>query len=412
MTAPQISSLKPSGQAEDSKVIGRPYRLDNIDFLRGLVIIIMALDHVRDYLGAGLVAQNPTSDDASLATFFTRIITHLCAPIFVFLAGTSAGLLAIRRSPQEVGRFLLTRGLWLVLIELVVVSQLWTFNFSGLPFLGGLVGLSFQVIGAIGVSMIVLGGLQLLGAKVCLILGLIIVVGHNSLDSFWPTPNFGETGVPLWVSLHAQMASSFGPFSLFIAYPPLPWIGIILLGYSAASLFNNSNEKQSLQWLVVGISMLLLFFLLRLTQAYGDPNEWKVYDDIELTLRSIFNVTKYPPSLLFTLLTLGVGSLILAAYHKIPRPIQSACITFGRAPFAVYIAHLLLIHSAACVLGVLQGFEIQQFFTLYFMFPNGYGLSLFGVYIAWVVLMIALYPFAAWMNRVKSQNKHWWLSYL
>ncbi|NVJ51559.1 MAG: DUF1624 domain-containing protein [Gammaproteobacteria bacterium] len=402
----------PTNTVEQGTSSKRNYRIENIDFLRGLVIVIMAVDHVRDYLGAGIVAQAPMSDDASLGTYLTRLMTHLCAPIFVFLAGTSAGLMTTRRSPKDLGYFLLTRGFWLILIELVVVSQLWTFNVTGLPFLGDRIGLAFQVIGAIGLSMMLLGLFQFLGSRACLILGLLILLGHNALDSVWPTPQTGQPNVPLWVGLHTQMGTAFGPLSLYIAYPPLPWLGIMLAGFGSASLFTAPAAKRNKQFLIIGGVMLLGFVILRWLQFYGDPNGWQSQASALLTLRDFFNVTKYPPSLLFTLLTLGVGSLIIAFADKVPAALKSVLVTFGKAPFAIYIAHLAVIHSLSIVLGMIQGFEAQQFLTMYFLFPEGFGVSLFGVYGFWLGIMAALYPLAKWVSRVKARRKDWWLSYL
>ncbi|WMS86799.1 DUF1624 domain-containing protein [Pleionea litopenaei] len=398
--------------AIDNVVEQRKYRIENIDFLRGLVIVIMAIDHVRDYLGAGVVAQAPMSDDASLGTYLTRLVTHLCAPIFVFLAGTSAGLMTARRSPRELSYFLITRGLWLIVIELAVVSQLWTFNITGLPFLGGLTGLAFQVIGAIGLSMMVLGLLQFLGARACLAIGILIVIGHNALDSVWPVPQMGQQNIPLWVGLHAQMGFAIGQLSFYIAYPPIPWIGIMLMGFGTASLFNRTPVEQKRLFLLIGLSLLVIFFVLRGSQIYGDPNTWQAQANGWLTLRDFFNVTKYPPSLLFTLLTLGVGCLILTIADHLPRLLRSIMITFGKAPFAIYIAHLLIIHSLSVLFGMYQGFEAEQFLTMYFLFPEGFGVGLLGVYGFWLCIMVALYPLAKWVSDVKSRRKDWWLSYL
>ncbi len=372
----------------------------------------MAIDHARDYLGEGIIAQNPTSDEASGLVYLTRLITHLCAPIFVFLAGTSAGLMTARRSPKALAKFLVGRGIWLILIELLIVSQLWSFNVTGMGLLGGKIVLSFQVIGAIGLSMVAVGIFQLLGARWCLIIGLLIIFGHNILDPIWPTPQRGSTNIPYWVALHTQVGYSFGPISIFFAYPPLAWIGIMLAGFGSASLFTQEESKRNQTFLLYGAGMILLFLILRITQFYGEPNIWETKESLALTVRDFFIVTKYPPSLLFTLLTLGIGCLLFSFADRFPKTLRSILITYGKAPFAIYIAHLFIIHCLSIALGVYQDFEAEQLMTLYFLFPQGFGVGLLGVYVFWLLIMISLYPLAKWVSEVKARRKDWWLSYL
>lgn len=212
----------------------RAYRMTSIDIVRGLVIVVMALDHVRDQLMVASV-QDPTAVASTGALlFFTRWITHICAPTFVFLAGVSAGLMARRKGPGELARFLVLRGLWLVLIEVLVISTALTFAPTGIAQLGGRTIVGLQVIWAIGASMVVLGGMQYLGVRACLAVGASIVLGHDLLDSVWPAASTtGHTG-PLWVALLARQAYAVGPFWVYFSYPVLPWIGIMLVGYASA----------------------------------------------------------------------------------------------------------------------------------------------------------------------------------
>src|SRR5512143_636563 len=215
----------------------RAYRLSGIDMLRGLAIVVMALDHVRDFFLTGAVLDPMGDPNIPPALFATRWITHFCAPVFVLLAGTSAGLMAARKTPSELGRFLLTRGLWLIVVEWFVISTAFTFAPGGLAEYGQLVLVPMQVIWAIGASMVVLAAAQFLGRGACLAIGLTIVCGHNLLDGTWPTVGMFEQGAPVWVALHSQMAAAVGPFMFIFIYPLLPWGGLMLIGYGSARVF-------------------------------------------------------------------------------------------------------------------------------------------------------------------------------
>jgi uncharacterized membrane protein len=392
----------------------RAYRLLSLDMVRGLVVVIMALDHVRDSFHAG-AAQEPLADpNVGAALFFTRWITHFCAPVFVFLAGTSAGLMAARKSPAQVGRLLLTRGVWLLFIEFFVISTAITLAPGGIEQIGGQVLIVLQVIWAIGASMVILAGAQRLGRSACLVLGAAIVLGHNLLDPIWPVPqSIFDTSQPLWVSLHAQMAIVAGPFFIAVAYPLLAWTGPMLLGFGSAGLFHLSpgvRERRLLRW---GIALTLAFVALRASGVYGDPNPWTAQDRGWLaTLLDFLNVTKYPPSLLFVLMTLGPAAMLAAHADSVPEPVRGVLATYGRAPFAFYVAHFYLIHTGSVVLGVAQGFAPSQLMTLMVFYPPGYGLPLPLVYVVWVAVVAALYPLVRWVAAVKARRSDWWLSYL
>jgi uncharacterized membrane protein len=213
----------------------RAYRLSSIDMLRGLVIVIMAIDHARDFFHAG-ASIDPLSDPGvGPALYFTRWITHFCAPVFVCLAGVSAGLMVARKAPADLFRFLLTRGLWLIVIEMFVISTAVSFSPGGVEQLGGKTLMFMQVIWSIGASMVVLAFAQFLGRRVCLALGALIVLGHNALDDVWPAPaGLLDTAPPLWVALHAPMSKILGPFQAVFLYPMLPWLGVMLLGFGAS----------------------------------------------------------------------------------------------------------------------------------------------------------------------------------
>jgi uncharacterized membrane protein len=387
--------------------------MSSLDILRGLVIVVMALDHVRDYFMIGSV-QDPTADPTTGPLLFaTRWITHFCAPTFVFLAGTSAGLMAARKSPSELASFLLTRGLWLIALEVLVISTASSFSPLGIAELGGRTYVGLQVIWAIGASMVVLAGAQFLGRRACLAIGAAIVLGHNLLDPVWPAAsNTGTTG-PLWAVLHARQLYEVGPFWVYFSYPLLPWIGVMLVGYGAAELFELPAKLRDQRLLRIGIGLVIAFVLVRALNVYGDPHPWHL--DPSRTAGSVMSflgTTKYPPSLLYILMTLGPAAIACAFAERLRGPVADALVTFGRAPLAFYIAHLYLIHALTILLGMAQGFAAQQFFTPYRFFPKGFGVGLAGVYLVWITVVVSLYPLCRWVAAVKARRRDWWLSYV
>ena len=391
----------------------RAYRLTSIDMLRGLVILIMALDHVRDFVMVGGV-QDPMSDpNISPLLFMTRWVTHFCAPVFVLLAGTSAGLMAARKSPSALAAFLATRGLWIIFIEVTVLSTAYTFAPFGLEQLGGRTLVILQVLWAIGASMIVLAGAQFLGVRACILIGAAIVLGHNLLDAVWPKNHPLETGSPLWVSLHAQMAYVAGHFQLLFFYPLLPWVGVMLLGYGAASIFQAAPEQRNSRLLRIGLALTAAFIVIRALDGYGDPHGWHLQAaGLLATVMSFLNVTKYPPSLLFLLMTLGPAAVVCAYADRFRGWFKDTLVMFGRVPFAFYIAHFYLAHALAVVIGVFQGFTVSQMMTLFVFNPKGFGLGLLGVYVAWLLVIVLLYPMCRWVTALKARRADWWLSYL
>jgi uncharacterized membrane protein len=392
---------------------GRAYRLSSIDMVRGLVVVVMAIDHVRDYFNVGGEADPMANPAVGAALFFTRWITHFCAPVFVFLAGTSAGLMTSRRTPSALGGFLFTRGLWLIFVEFVIVATGWSFAPGGMEQLDGRVGVVMQVIWAIGASMVVLSGAQFLGQRACLAIGGAVLVGHNLLDPIWPiTSGIFDANHPVWVALHAQMRTDVGPFSLFFIYPLLPWAGVMLVGYGSAAIFTAPAQRRDARLLAWGIAATAAFAALRGIGVYGEPNPWQVQATALATVIDFLNVTKYPPSLLFLLMTLGPAAMVCASADRVPDAIKRPLIVFGRAPFAFYVAHLYLIHALAVAFGVTQGFGAGQFLTYSFFFPKGYGVGLPGVYAAWLLVVAILYPLCRWVAAAKDRRRDWWLSYL
>jgi uncharacterized membrane protein len=394
----------------------RGYRISAIDMLRGLVIIIMALDHTRDFFMAG-ATQDPMSDpNASVPLFFTRWITHFCAPVFVFLAGTSAGLMAARKTPAELAIFLITRGLWLVFIEIFVVSTGISFAPLGDAIYAGKTFLMFQVIWAIGASMVLLGLCQFLGRRVCLALGAIIVLGHNLLDPVWPTmQDFPQFGAPLWIGLHTIVVKPLGPFFFISSYPLLPWLGIMLLGFGTSMLFQRPVALRNKALLLWGIALTAAFVVLRALDVYGDSNHWQSQDGGAVrTLLDFLNTTKYPPSLMFALMTLGPAAILCSFAEGWQGWLKDTLVMYGRVPFAFYIVHWYLLHSLCVLLGVIQGHPASALMTVPGAggFPQDYGLPLGGVYLVWALVVLSLYPWVRYMSGLKARSKSWWLSYV
>ncbi len=390
----------------------RAYRLTNIDFMRGLVIVIMALDHARDFFH-GFSGQDPMNDpNIAPELFFTRWVTHFCAPVFVLLAGTSAGLMASRKTSRALGGFLLKRGLWLIAVEWFVISTAFTFSPFGIAQMGGLTPVILQVIWAIGASMVLLAGAQFFGRRACLVLGLVLVVGHNLVDPFWPASDITSTDLPLWASLHTQMSAVLEPFLLVFVYPLPPWFGVMLIGYGAVGVFEREPRERDAWLLRAGITMTLAFIILRALDVYGDPNGWQTQSTLVGTTLDFLNTSKYPPSLLFLLMTLGPMSILCAFADRWHGWFKDTMVMFGRVPFAFYVAHFYVLHLLSVGLGMMQGFQLSQMWTFFIFYPEGYGFGLVGVYLVWAVVMLMLYPFCRAVAGVKARRRDWWLSYV
>ncbi|TFG97860.1 MAG: DUF1624 domain-containing protein, partial [Myxococcales bacterium] len=365
-----------------------PKRLTSIDTLRGLVMVIMALDHVRDMLGA---ARSRTLDfaDADAALFFTRWITHLCAPTFVLLAGTSAFLYgAQNRSKADLTRFLVSRGIWLVLVELSFVNFAWNLN------LGPAFVPVLQVIWAIGVSMLGLAALVWLPRPAIAAFGVAMILGHNLLDGIEPA---AEAASAAWVLLHVQGPLSIGGRPLaFVIYPLIPWIGVMALGYAIGPVFVGADPRRPRRLVGVGSLLILVFFAARLVNVYGEPSPWQPQAGLEAALIDFFDTTKYPPSLQFLLMTLGPACVLLGVLERAEGPLAASLATIGRVPFFFYVVHLYLIHLVALAVGVAQGFPVEQIAVLFVSYPPGFGVDLGAVYAFWIAIVLALYPACRW----------------
>jgi len=387
-------------------------RIESIDLLRGAVMIIMALDHTRDFFHK----ESFTDDPLNLATttpflYFTRWITHLCAPTFFFLAGLSAWLQSRRKTKKELSRFLITRGLWLVFVEITVV----TLAISGDIHYGVFI---LQTIWAIGISMVFLGLAVWLPFNVILFFGLLIVFGHNTLD-FAEKAHKGA--FPAWWDfLHiTSVLPLSGGHSVGIFYPFLSWTGLMFLGYCCGKIFSNvepARRKKIL--LALGFGLLIFFIALRATNLYGDPNPWTQQKDALYTFLSFMKVTKYPPSLLYTSVTMGISLLFLGLIKNTSSRIAKIIIVYGRVPFFYYILHFYLLHCIEIIFYLSRGHTVAQGMKgvpgLPFKFEMpGEGYSLWVVYAIWAFVVVALYPLCKWYDTYKTNHREkWWLSYL
>jgi uncharacterized membrane protein len=406
---PMSTLLLPDAQSGAYRAHSRPAaprpaparRLDHVDLLRGLVMVVMVLDHVRAYFTD--VRFDPTDlTRTSLALFGTRWITHFCAPVFVFLAGASAWIAGTRRTPAELSRFLVTRGLWLVFLEFTVITFGWYFT-TEMAF-----GLVAQVIWAIGASMVVLAGLIHLPRLAVAGFGAALVLGHNLLDGVAPD-RFGALA-PLWRALHVAGPLEVAP--VLVLYPVVPWVGVMALGYVAGPLVFARDGRAGQRLALVGLALTAAFVLLRALDVYGDPSPRLRQGDATLLLMSFLKVTKYPPSLFYLLVTMGPALVALAALRRARGRLAGIVVTFGRVPFLFYLAHIYLIHALAVAAGVAQGFPASAMRDVFLRMPEGYGFGLPVVYAIWLGVVALLYPLCRRYAELKERSQAWWLSYL
>jgi uncharacterized membrane protein len=414
-------------------------RFDSIDLLRGLVMVVMALDHTRGYFSDVRTYGPDNLYQASLALFLTRWITHFCAPTFVFLAGTGAFIYGSRvRSKFELAWFLVSRGLWLVILELTLVHWAWSFKFDFLENNGA------AVIWAIGWSMVALSMLIFLPAWLIGLFGLVMIVGHNMFDSVQPY-DWGSWGW-LWRILHAGGGLkpigpihvgglTLGPLNFGVGYPLIPWIGVMAAGYAFGQLFLLERPVRRRWFVIIGLTLTLAFVALRANNDYGDARKWsrpteteqnrekeqaafhgfpkpqRQMSDAEFSFCSCLNCTKYPPSLLYLLMTLGPAIFALALFEYDLGPVGRFFVVFGRVPLFFYLLHLPLIH------GLMVLCEWVRYGQSYWGvdpkdLPPGYGYSLPVVYLVWIGVVLILYPPCRWYADFKRRHRSAWLSYL
>jgi len=377
-----------------------------LDVLRGLVIVLMVIDHVRYFLSsARFDPTDPAQTTAAL--FFTRWITHFCAPVFMLLAGAGAYLsLGRGRTKPEVSRFLLTRGLWLLLLEFTVARFGWQFNLDyGFS--------SALVFWALGWSMIALAALVWLPVPWVAALGVLMIAGHNLLDGVEPG-DWGSLGW-LWTILHQPGLLTVGSgVQFFVLYPLIPWIGVMAAGYAFGQLATLPSSRRDRIYLVLGAALTVGFVLLRLGNWYGDPAAWTAQKTGWRIALSFLNTTKYPASLLFLLMTLGPAIALLPALERVRGPLAEMLLTIGRVPLFFWLLHVPLIHLVALAFSLARYGEIIPWLVRNppTPLPEGYGYGLAVVYAVTFAVVAALYPLCRWYAGVKRRRRDPWLSYL
>jgi uncharacterized membrane protein len=381
------------------------FRLESVDVLRGVIMILMALDHTRDFLGNTSIG--PTNlDQATVSLFFTRWITHFCAPVFFLLTGTGAYLSLRRKSRRQLSRFLFTRGLWLIFLELTIFRCLgFQFNFDYHMTI-------LNVLWALGWAMIVLSVLVYLPVALITALGLVLIAGHNLLDSV-------QSSNPIWTILHSPNFILQSPqHSVFIAYVLIPWVGVTAVGFGLGQIYSWASQRRRAFLWRAGLGAVAAFVILRGVNVYGDPLRWSRQKSAAFTVISFLNTNKYPPSLLFLLMTLGPALLLLWAVDgRTPRFLRPALI-FGKVPMFYYLLHIPLIHLIAVAVcyarygHVHWMFESPNVMQFPVTPPPGWGLSLPIVYLLWASVVIALFPLCRWFAGVKQRRSDAWLSYL
>lgn len=387
----------------------RKARIESIDLLRGVVIILMALDHVRMYLAEGGWYADPTN----LATttpllFFTRWITHFCAPVFIFLGGTSAFLYGSHRhSTREVSHYVLTRGLFLIFLELVVVNFGWTFDITfSFRFL--------QVIWAIGVSMVVLAGLVYLPKWAIFAFGMILIFGHNLLDPI-QVQGAGPQSL-IWYILHQNALVVFGPGAVvYFHYPLIPLVGLMALGYVFGVFYEEGfGAARRRKWLLgMGAAAILLFLILRGFNLYGEPSPWRPQPDLVGSVMSFLNTTKYPASLQFLLMTIGPALVFLALVERVKDRVSETILTYGRVSLFFYMAHIYMIHIVTLAALAASGRSWTHTIVTAQVYLSeslaDFGFPLYVVYLIWVAVMVAMYPPSKWYRAYKKRHPEKWL---
>jgi uncharacterized membrane protein len=397
-------------QPDQSKPSIRAYRLASLDTLRGLLMLLMAIDHVRDYFSnVTIEPEDPLHSWPAL--FATRWITHLCAPGFILLAGASIYLQRRRKSPAQLTRILLLRGLWLIFVEIFVVTFGWLYGF-GTPFL--------QVIWAIGLCMMVMAALQWLPISIIAGFGAITVLGHDLFDRVRPQ------SLGLWANawriIHSRGPLVFhGHRVALVVYPIVPWIGVMALGYCFGQVLTKPAESRQRYSVLIGLICLVAFTILRALHGYGDPGSgFQHLGSPERTAMSFLSAQKYPPSLHFLLATLGVVLLLFALTDKLTlsHPFHwmvGLLKVYGRVPFLFYVAHIYLAHALALIVTAATHGDWRFWVTPAIDFSShlpGWGYSLPIVYLFWLVVIAALYLPCAWFGQLKDRHSAWWLTLL
>ncbi len=390
-------------------------RLTSVDALRGAIMILMALDHTRDFIHAGAMAFSP--EDLTRTTpilFLTRWITHICAPTFMLLAGAGAFLRLDReKSPRLLSRFLWTRGLWLIVVELTVMRL--GMNFS----LGPPSPLLLIVLTALGLSMIVLAALIHLPRSWLFALSVAVIVLHNLLDPIQAS-RFGAWAW-MWNLLHQPGVFMVGALPVVVSYPLIPWFAVMALGFSCGPVLLIDAVRRRRVLLTTGALLTMAFVLVRAVNMYGDPSPWSAQTSSLFTILSFLRTTKYPPSLQFLLMTIGPASIALALLDRVPARAGSVLAVVGRVPFFFYVVHFWILHIVEGVLAFVRYGRASLTFLLHplpsmggprELFPQNFGHPLWVVYVVWIGVVVGLYPICRWFAELKQRRRDWWVSYL
>lgn len=376
-------------------------RIGSVDIVRGLAMVFMALDHIRDYVSRDHFQPEDLSR-GSAALFATRWFTHFCAPAFFLLAGTGIGLSRGMNDRAALSRFLATRGLWLLVLDLVITPVLWQFGPPPIPALA-------LTLWALGWSMIVMALVIHVDTRIVLFTALVLIAGHNLFDGLKvTTPGLSQ----LWSFLHAR--GFLVPGALIVVYPLIPWVAVMALGYVLAALYRGDAARRRSILLWAGSGAVLLFVVLRLMNGYGNPTQWAWQRSPALTVASFLNVTKQAPSLMFLAMTLGPIFVLLALTERARGPVAEWLAVYGRVPLVYYVLHIAVSHLVALPLPFIQGGEWMRLGILTDIesFPDWYGLGLPGVYLYWgLVVALCYYP-CRWWARLKATRTDWWLRYM
>jgi len=394
-----VASDPPAGAAQ--MLVSR--RLDVIDALRGLVICLMVLDHVRDFIHRDAFLYDPLDlTKTSFALYATRWVTHLCAPTFVLLSGVSIWLQAQKgKTGWALSRFLLTRGLWLIFLELTLVA-------AGFDFLWPSTYL--QVIYAIGMSMVLMAALVWLPRPAVLGVGLIIVAGHNLFDAV------NAEALGPWATMW-RLFMAPGPIpGGWCQYPALPWLGIMAIGYGIGPLYLMEANRRNRMMAVAAAAMLGLFLVLRLPNLYGNGGPWAMPANHAFEVLAILDVTKYPPALDYVLVTQGISFMLFLALQRLPETLLKPLLAFGRTPLFTYLLHIYIAHAIAVAVGVAMGVPLAHFIGTLTqperLARDHFGVPLWGVYVEWIMVLLILYPLSSAYARFRASHKTWWQSYL
>ncbi len=411
-TAMSVTTSAPNNAAT-SAISAQSSRIVSLDIFRGLIMVVMALDHTRDFF-TNLPFEPETLPQTWPTLFFTRWITHFCAPMFFLLAGTGAYLYGHRRTPPDLTRFLWSRGLWLIALEFTIVGTAWSFQ---IPF-----GF-FGVIWALGASMVLMAAIVRLPMRWIASLSVAMIVLHDLLDRLRPA-QFGSLAW-LWSILHRRGGVML-PFGVreFVLFPLIPLVGVMTGGYVLGQVYTMQRARRKKLLVTAGAVMIALFVFLRLTNLYGNPpaglggvsqGDFHLQPTFTKTVILFLDVEKYPPSLQFLLMTIGPSLLLLAWLDResVPRGLR-ALWTFGRVPMFFYVLHLYLIHSLAIIVAALRGQSVGWLLhgAIFGETPAGYGYNLPFVYLMWITAVVLLYFPCRWFAELKRKRHEWWLSYL